>query len=116
MQNCTSGLLRNACTKEGTPSRILTVCKVQFPLFAGATLERTGGRGVLVNAFVGDRRPSSEIVSLFNLPEPIRKASIQISLSALLEHYEKGAVRILTRLLLGDILWRATIDSDALCM
>lgn len=60
------------------------------PPLAGACLERMGGHGTAVNAYVGDKRPSTEIVSLFSFPEAIRKSMIQISLAELSDIHQSG--------------------------
>lgn len=53
-----------------------------------------GGCGCVINTYIGDKRPSTEIVSLLNLPEAARKLAIQVSLADLKQHRKTGTSAI----------------------
>jgi hypothetical protein len=46
-------------------------------------MERMGGSGTLVNGYVGDKRVTTETVSMFNFPQPVRKQLIAASIASL---------------------------------
>lgn len=55
----------------------------------GAVIERMGGQGSVVNAYVGDKKPSQDIASTFNFPQDFIKA-MPVSLAALREHLDNA--------------------------
>lgn len=52
---------------------------------AGAVIERMGGEGSVVNAYIGDKKPSQDIASCFNFPATFIKA-IPVSFATLRDH------------------------------
>lgn len=56
----------------------------------GAALERMAFQGPVVNAFIGEKRPSTEIISLLNHGGKLKEAHTQISLVELLELTRRG--------------------------
>ena len=52
---------------------------------AGSAIERMGGRGAMINAYIGDKKPSQDIASSFNFPADYVKA-IPVSLATLRDY------------------------------
>ena len=57
----------------------------------GAAIERMGGQGTVVNAYVGDKKPSQDIASCFNFPADFMKA-IPVSLATLTDYLIPGTL------------------------